>query len=220
MDAYQQGRDRLSSPMRRRADMTYEAIDWDTAITEIAAKLAAVRDAHGGESIFYDCGGTQGTHLPGVYAQSTLAALGVRYRSNALAQEKTGEAWVQARMFGCGMHHDFEHAEVGLLIGKNPWQSHGFPRARLVLREIAADPDRALVVIDPRRSETAAMADFHLAIRPGSRCLVSWRACRNPGAGRPRQPRLDGQTRRQHRTGARSPHPHPGEAVRRGLRGR
>lgn len=168
MDAYQQGRDRLSSPMRRRADGTYEAIGWDTAIAEIAAKLAAVRDEHGGESIFYYGGGAQGNHLPGVYAQSTIAALGVRYRSNALAQEKTGEAWVQARMFGCGMHHDFEHAEVGLLIGKNPWQSHGFPRARLVLREIAADPNRALIVIDPRRSETAAMADFHLAIRPGT----------------------------------------------------
>ena len=168
MDAYQQGRDRLSSPMRRRADGTYEAIDWDTAIAEIAAKLAAVRDEHGGESIFYYGGGGQGNHLPGVYSQSTLAALGVRYRSNALAQEKTGEAWVQARMFGCGMHHDFEHAEVALLIGKNPWQSHGFPRARLVLREIAADPGRALIVIDPRKSETAAMADFHLAIRPGT----------------------------------------------------
>jgi anaerobic selenocysteine-containing dehydrogenase len=168
MDAYQQGRDRLSSPMRRRGDGTYEAIDWDTAISEIAAKLAAVRDEHGGESIFYYGGGAQGNHLPGVYSQSTLAALGVRYRSNALAQEKTGEAWVQARMFGCGIHHDFEHAEVGLLIGKNPWQSHGFPRARLVLREIAADPNRALIVIDPRKSETAAMADFHLAIRPGT----------------------------------------------------
>jgi len=168
MDAYQQGRDRLSSPMRRRADGSYEAIGWDTAIAEIAGKLAAVRDEHGGESIFYYGGGAQGNHLPGVYAQSTLAALGVRYRSNALAQEKTGEAWVQARMFGCGMHHDFEHAEVALLIGKNPWQSHGFPRARLVLREIAADPNRALIVIDPRRSETAAMADYHLAIRPGT----------------------------------------------------
>ncbi|WP_067490374.1 molybdopterin-dependent oxidoreductase [Erythrobacter sp. CCH5-A1] len=168
MDAYQQGRDRLSSPMRRRADGSYEAINWDTAISEIAAKLAAVRDAHGGESIFYYGGGAQGNHLPGVYSQSTLAALGVRYRSNALAQEKTGEAWVQACMFGCGIHHDFEHAEVALLIGKNPWQSHGFPRARLVLREIAADPTRALIVIDPRKSETAAMADYHLAIRPGT----------------------------------------------------
>lgn len=168
MDAYQQGRDRLSSPMRRRADGTYEAVDWATAIGEVAARLETIRDEHGGESIFYYGGGGQGNHLPGVYAQATLSALGVRYRSNALAQEKTGEAWVQARMFGCGMHHDFEHAEVALLIGKNPWQSNGFPRARLVLREIAADPDRSMIVIDPRKSETAAMADYHLAIRPGT----------------------------------------------------
>jgi anaerobic selenocysteine-containing dehydrogenase len=168
MDAYQQGRDRLSSPMRRKADGSYEAVDWDTAIREVAAGLAKVRDAHGGESILYYGGGGQGNHLPGVYSQATLSALGVRYRSNALAQEKTGEAWVQARMFGCGMHHDFEHAEVALLIGKNPWQSNGFPRARLVLREIAADPNRSMIVIDPRKSETAAMADYHLAIRPGT----------------------------------------------------
>ena len=54
------------------------------------------------------------------------------------------------------------------MIGKHPWQSHGFPRARLVLKEIAQDPARSLIVIDPRRSETAAMADFHLALRPGT----------------------------------------------------
>lgn len=168
MDSYQQGRDRLTSPVRRTPAGNYEPVDWDTAISEVAARLAAVRDTHGGESIFYYGGGGQGNHLPGVYAQATLATLGVRYRSNALAQEKTGEAWVQARMFGCGMHHDFEHAEVALFIGKNPWQSNGFPRARLVLREIAADPARAMIVIDPRRSETAEMADFHLAIRPGT----------------------------------------------------
>src|SRR4030095_1827042 len=44
----------------------------------------------------------------------------------------------------------------------------GFARARATLREIARDPKRAIVVIDPRRSETAEKADFHLAIRPGT----------------------------------------------------
>ncbi len=43
-------RDRLTSPLRRRADGTFEAIDWDTAIREVAARLAAVRDTHGGDS--------------------------------------------------------------------------------------------------------------------------------------------------------------------------
>src|SRR3989344_8361269 len=63
MDAYQQGRDRLSSPMRRRPDGSYEAIDWDTAIAEVAARLAAVRDAHGGEGILFYGGGGEGEHL-------------------------------------------------------------------------------------------------------------------------------------------------------------
>ncbi len=55
-----------------------------------------------------------------------------------------------------------------MFVGKNPWQSHGFQRARPILRDIAADPNRALVVIDPRRTETAEMADYHLRVRPGT----------------------------------------------------
>jgi anaerobic selenocysteine-containing dehydrogenase len=168
MDHYQNGADRLDSPLRRRADGSYERIDWDTALREIAAKLQAVKAQHGGESILYYGGGSQGNHLGATYADSTLKALGVRYRSNALAQEKTGEGWVQGKMMGSAVHGDFEHAEVAVFVGKNPWQSHGFARSRVVLREIQNDPARSLIVIDPRRSETAKMADFHLAVRPGT----------------------------------------------------
>jgi formate dehydrogenase len=129
-----------------------------------------VRDQHGGESILYYGGGGQGNHLPGAYARATRAALGSVYASNALAQEKTGEFWVDGQLFGAPSCHtapDFEHAEVAMFVGKNPWQSHGFPRARAVLREIAKDPARALVVIDPRRTETADLADHFLQVRPG-----------------------------------------------------
>ena len=55
-----------------------------------------------------------------------------------------------------------------MFVGKNPWQSHGFPRARTVLKAIANDPERALIVIDPRRTETADLADIHLQVRPGT----------------------------------------------------
>jgi anaerobic selenocysteine-containing dehydrogenase len=168
LDHYQNGADRLRSPMRRRPDGTYEEISWDTAIREVAAKLCAVRDRHGGASILYYGGGGQGNHLGGAYCDATLKALGVQFRSNALAQEKTGEFWVQGKMFGTGAHGDFERCEVAVFIGKNPWQSHGFARARAVVNEIAKDPARTLIVIDPRRSETAAKADIHLAIKPGT----------------------------------------------------
>jgi anaerobic selenocysteine-containing dehydrogenase len=169
LDHYQNNRNRLTAPLRRRRDGTFEEIDWDTAIHEVAERLVAVRDAHGGETIFYYGGGGQGNHLGGSYSGASLRAFGARYRSNALAQEKTGEIWVNAKMFGAGVvRGDFEHAEVALFVGKNPYQSHGLPRARTTLKEIARDPQRALIVIDPRKSETAEIADIHLAVRPGT----------------------------------------------------
>ena len=171
LDHYQNGRHRLASPLRRRSDGSFEAVDWDTAIREVAAGFMRVAAAHGGESILYYGGGGQGNHLPGAYARATRAALGSVFASNALAQEKTGEFWVDGQLFGAPSCHtapDFEHAEVAMFIGKNPWQSHGFPRARAVLREIAKDPARALVVIDPRRTETAELADHFLQVRPGT----------------------------------------------------
>ncbi|MEO7331927.1 MAG: molybdopterin-dependent oxidoreductase, partial [Minicystis sp.] len=94
LDHYQNGKDRLTAPLRRRADGSFEEIDWDTAIREVAAGLAKVRDQHGGESIFYYGGGGQGNHLGGAYSRATRAAVGSVYTSNALAQEKTGEFWV------------------------------------------------------------------------------------------------------------------------------
>ncbi|MBW2376706.1 MAG: molybdopterin-dependent oxidoreductase [Deltaproteobacteria bacterium] len=168
LDYYQNGPDRITSPLRRRDDGSFEEIDWDTAIREVAARLGAVRDEHGGEAIFYYGGGGQGNHLPAAYSTATRRALGSRYRSSALAQEKTGEFWVAGRMMGTVTRADFEHCEVGLFIGKNPWQSHGIPRARVTLKQMSKDPKRSLIVIDPRRTETAELADIHLQVKPGT----------------------------------------------------
>ncbi|QUR69834.1 molybdopterin-dependent oxidoreductase [Mycobacterium spongiae] len=168
LDHYQNNPDRITSPLRRRADGTYEEIDWDTAIDEIAAKLAAVRDTHGGDKIFFYGGGGQGNHLGGMYAAALQAAVGAKYYSNAIAQEKTGETWVDGKLYGGHTKGDFAHSEVVVFVGKNPWQSHSFPRARPTLKQIARDAARSMIVLDPRRSETAEMADFHLQVRPGT----------------------------------------------------
>lgn len=172
LDHYQNHDDRLDTPLRRREDGTFEAIDWDTAIHEVAAKLAAIRDTHGGEKIFYYGGGGQGNHLGGAYSGATRRALGMRYASNALAQEKTGEFWVERQMFGARPEPDFERAECSVFVGKNPWQSHGFERARVILREISKDPKRSMIVLDPRRTETADLADVFLQVRPGTDAFV------------------------------------------------
>jgi anaerobic selenocysteine-containing dehydrogenase len=173
LDHYQNGRSgRILSPLRRRADGSFEEIDWDTAIAEIAGRLKAAKAAAGpeigGRSIFYYGGGGQGNHLGGGYGNALLRAVGGRYRSSALAQEKTGEFWVNHQMLGTMVRADFEHAEVAVFVGKNPWQSHSIPHARTTLKEIARDPGRSLIVIDPRRTETAELADFHLRVRPGT----------------------------------------------------
>lgn len=178
LDHYQNNRSRLTSPMRRRADGSYEEIDWDTAITEIAEGFAHIRDAYGGDKIFYYGGGGQGNHLGGAYSGAFLRALGSRYRSNALAQEKTGEHWVDRHLYGGHTRGEFEYAEVSVFVGKNPWMSQSFPRARTVLNEIAKDPDRSMIVIDPVITDTAKMADFHLRVRPGTDawCLAAMAA--------------------------------------------
>ena len=91
LDHYQNGRgERVLHPQRKRADCSFEEIDWDTAIREVAARLGAVRDAYGGESILYYGGGGQGNHLGGFYGSATLRAFGAKFRSSAIAQEKTG----------------------------------------------------------------------------------------------------------------------------------
>ncbi len=168
LDHYQNGGTRLTTPLRREPDGTFTEIDWDTAISEVAARLTAVKDTYGGDKIFYYGGGGQGNHLGGAYSTALRRALGSRYRSSALAQEKTGEGWVDAHLTGSHTTGDFEHAEVSIFLGKNPWQSHGVPRARTILQQIAKDPARTMIVIDPVRTETADLADIHLQVRPGT----------------------------------------------------
>ena len=140
---YQNGRgERVLHPLRKRAGGSFETIDWDTAIAEVAARLAAVRDRFGGETILYYGGGGQGNHLGGSYSPATLRAFGGKFRSSAIAQEKTGEVWVNGLMLGTPVRGDFDRCEVALFVGKNPWQSHSIPHARLTLRNIAKDPAR------------------------------------------------------------------------------
>ena len=168
LNHYQNHRARLTSPMRRRADGTYEEVDWDTAIKEVAAKLAWVRDTWGGDKIFRYGGGGLGNHLNGIYGAAVLGALGSVYKATAISQEKTGEAFVEGRLYGAHTRPEVSEAEVIIFLGKNPWQSHGFPHARKTMQAIEKDPDRCMVVIDPKRTKSAEMADYHLRVRPGT----------------------------------------------------
>jgi anaerobic selenocysteine-containing dehydrogenase len=168
LDHYQNGRgERVLNPLRRRDDGTYEEVDWDTAVREVAARLSAVRDEHGGDKILYYGGGGQGNHLCGAYGAALHKGFGGVYRSSAVGQEKSGEIWVNGTMFGNAVRGEFDECEVAFFVGKNPWMSHSIPHARTTLKAIANDEQRSMVVIDPRVTETAELADFHLQVAPG-----------------------------------------------------
>lgn len=167
---FYQKQKRLTSPLRKKADGSFEEISWDTAIAEIAEKLVNVRDTHGGTSIAYAGGGGQGNHMAQMYAAAFRKALETPYIYSSLAQEKTGNFWVHGKLFGrqnVNYGEPIADTEFGMIIGANPMQAHGIPRARRVIGEISRDKNRTLVVIDPRKTETAMKADYFLQVKPG-----------------------------------------------------
>lgn len=171
LDYYQNSPDRLTTPLKRQKDGTFKAIGWDQALTEIAARLKAIKSKHGGDAFAFAGGGGQGNHLGGAYSRQLMAAMGSRYSYNSLGQEKTGDFWVNGRLFGnqgCHTTEDVEHSDYVLFIGCNPYQAHGIHNARDTLKHIRNDPNRTMVVIDPRRTETADMADVFIQIKPGT----------------------------------------------------
>jgi len=167
--------DRLTTPLRRRPDGTYEQIDWATATSEIGQKLLAIRneDVSAGRpgSYAYVGGGGQGNHSGGSYGTSLMKWMRSTRYFSALSQEKTGDFWINGHMFGaqtCHTAEDIEDCDLLVVLGCNPWQAHGFNRARNELNLMKTNPDRKIIVFDPRRTETAAIADVHLALRPGT----------------------------------------------------
>jgi anaerobic selenocysteine-containing dehydrogenase len=171
LDYYQNHGDRLAHPLKRLPDGSFTRVSWDEALTDIAKRLLSIRERHGGAAFAFVGGGGQGNHLGGAYSRQLLAAMNSSYAYNSLGQEKTGDFWVNGRLFGsqtCHTTEDIDHADYVIFIGCNPFQAHGIPNARHTLRDIKSSPQRTMVVIDPRRTETAKLADVHLQLKPGT----------------------------------------------------
>jgi anaerobic selenocysteine-containing dehydrogenase len=143
---------------------------------EIARTLHVILQEHGPRSFAYMGGGGQGSHMEAAFGVRLLRAMGSRYHYSPLAQELTGMFWVQGRATDRQYLHTIpDHANTDMLVaaGWNGWMSHQMPQARRWLDRISKDPNKLLVVIDPRRSETAQRADIHLPIRPGTDALLT-----------------------------------------------
>ena len=171
---HQHHADRLKYPLKRMGDR-FERITWDQAIDEIAGKLKGIIDQYGPRSFAYMGGGGQACHFEAAFGVRLLRGVGSQYHYSALAQEFSGMFWVQGRMFGRQYLHDVpdvSETDLFLILGWNGMESHQIPQAPRHLQRIAKDPNKLLIVVDPRLSETAKSANIHLPIRPGTDALL------------------------------------------------
>jgi anaerobic selenocysteine-containing dehydrogenase len=171
---HQHNADRLKYPLKRVGDR-FERISWAQAIDEIAVKLKDIIGKYGQKSFAYMGGGGQACHFEAGFGVRLLRGLGSHYHYGALAQEFSGMFWVHGRTFGRQYMHvevDVKETDLLLVIGWNGMQSHQIPQAPRQLLKLSKDPEKLLIVIDPRLSETAKIADIHLPIRPGTDALL------------------------------------------------
>lgn len=171
---HQHNADRLKYPLKRVGDQ-FERISWEQAIDEIGGKIREIVDRYGPRAFAYMGGGGQGCHFEAAFGVRLMRGLGSRYHYSPLCQEFSGMFWVFGRMYGRQPVYpeiDAEETDYLLVFGWNGMQSHQIPQAPRQLQRISKDPDKMLVVIDPRLSETAKIANVHLPIRPGTDALL------------------------------------------------
>jgi len=171
---YQYPKGRLTTPLKRIGDR-FEPVSWELAIKEIGHRLLEIRASHGPRSLAYMGASMQGGHFEAGFGVSLMRALGTQYLYSSAGQEFSGAWWVNGRVLG-GQHiltvPDEKETEMLVAWGWNGMQSHQMPRAPQVLQGLSKNPDKLLIVVDPRKSETAQLADMHIAVAPGTDALL------------------------------------------------
>ncbi len=166
--------DRLKRPMVREGS-TWRELGWDEAFDLVVRRLRDVRDSYGLDAIaVYQ--GNPTVHSVGLmmHGQFFLRKLGTRNASSATSTDQLPHMLAALTMFGDQLLMavpDIDRTEHMIVVGGNPLVSNGSimtaPDVKSRLKAIKARGGR-LTVIDPRRTETAELADQHLFIRPGT----------------------------------------------------
>jgi anaerobic selenocysteine-containing dehydrogenase len=172
-------RDRLRRPLRRRGD-DWEEIGWRQAYDEIAARMIEIRDEHGNDAIGMYTGNPVVHDLGALlYRPVFQKALASRSMFNSAAIDTLPKIVQTGFMFGRPFPTgvpvpDIDRTDYLMVIGANPVVSHGslmtMPDAPGRLNAVRQRGGK-LVVVDPRRTETARIADEHVFIRPGTDAL-------------------------------------------------
>ncbi len=176
--------ERLLYPMRRKAGVpkgplekgreaeAFERISWDEALGIVAAKLKTAAEEFGPESVLpYSYAGTIGQLGYGSMDRRFFHRLGASQLDRTICASAGGEALL--RVYGVKLGtvpQDFAHAGLIIAWGAN---IHGNNIHLWPFIEEARRKGAKLVVIDPYRTRTAALADEHLVIRPGTDVLLA-----------------------------------------------
>jgi anaerobic selenocysteine-containing dehydrogenase len=165
--------DRLRHPVRRTAS-GWQRIGWDEAIDEVATRLHEVQSRHGRDAASAYVGNPSGhNHGTILMGQLFSMVLGSKNRFDANSQDANPRLYATMALFGDMTSltvPDVDRTSHFLILGANPVASGGSVMSlgdvRGRLKAIRARGGR-MVLIDPRRTETAALCDEHHFIRPG-----------------------------------------------------
>ncbi len=171
--------DRILHPLKRKPGVqkaplkrgeeheAFERISWDEALDAIAARLKQTADTYGPESILpYSYAGTIGVLGYGSMDRRFFHRLGASQLDRTICSEAGGVAWnyVYGKKLGTPTE-DFRLAKLIVAWGAN---IHGNNVHLWPMVEQARRNGARLIVIDPYKTRTAALADWHIAIRPGT----------------------------------------------------
>ncbi|MBI5449787.1 MAG: molybdopterin-dependent oxidoreductase [Gammaproteobacteria bacterium] len=146
-------------------------VSWQQAITTVADSLQSIISEHGPDAVAFYVSGqllTEEYYVANKLIKGFIGTANIDTNSRlCMASSVAG----QRRAFGAdtvpGCYEDLERAKLVVLAGSNLAWCHPVLFQRLTAAK-AANPDLMIVVIDPRRTTTAEVADLHLALRPGS----------------------------------------------------
>ncbi|GAA2610354.1 molybdopterin-dependent oxidoreductase [Actinomadura fulvescens] len=172
MTEVQNDPDRVLHPLRRRADGEFERVSWDVALGEIAARLNRIRAEHGGGAIGWYFGNPATfSYSHPLWMSGFMGALKSPHLYSAGSQDVNNRFAASALLYGSPLLvpiPDLKRTDLLVMLGANPLVSHGSlvtaPRIRDDLAAIVRRGGRVLVV-DPRRTETAAAFE-HLPVAP------------------------------------------------------
>ncbi|MEV0702822.1 formate dehydrogenase subunit alpha [Saccharopolyspora sp. NPDC050389] len=170
--AFTRAEDRLTTPLVRHNGQLVEST-WAEALGLVARRLTDIRDQHGPDAIAM-ISSARATNEENYLAQKFIRTIiGTNSIDNCSrlchAPSAAGLTASFGLAGGTNPLDDLDHTDCILLAGANPTEAHPVVGARIKQRVLAG---ARLVVIDPRRTELAALADVHLQAAPGSNVAV------------------------------------------------